>query len=178
MSEFEVDVGVLAAVQAALQAALNSADAGCASITTGWLSRVTGFTVVDEQEETLERIQDRENVVGGNPEDTGGEEGETPSYTHHATQSHDDWDASYIGVYFCATFSTSHSLETKEPGHYDDEGSEGEEEDQRIVTYVDNVVHVIVRYPAYGHIVFSVTRGNHLFAIFSWGEQDHPNDTR
>lgn len=39
---------------------------------------------------TLERIQDRENVVGGNPEDTGGEEGETPSYTHHATQSHDD----------------------------------------------------------------------------------------
>jgi len=46
LSGFEVDVGVLTA--------LNGADAGCASITTGWLSRVTGFTVVDEQEETCQ----------------------------------------------------------------------------------------------------------------------------
>lgn len=81
--------------------------------------------------DTLERIEDRENVEGGDLEDTVGEEGETPCDTQHATQSQDGYNI----------FATSANLsvacfgspETKERGQYDDEGSEGEEEDQRIV---------------------------------------------
>lgn len=38
--------------------------------------------------------------------------------------------------------------EAKEPGQCDDEASEGEEEDQRIVADVDDIVDVIVCYPA------------------------------
>lgn len=94
--------------------------------------------------ETLERIEDCENVVGGDPEDTVGEEGKTPSDTQHATESQDDYNLFAM----CARLSGSCSLEKEEPGQYDDEGSEGEDEDQNIVAYVNNVVHQIVGYPA------------------------------
>lgn len=95
---------------------------------------------------TLERIEDGEDVIGRDPEDTVGEEGETPRDTQHAAQSQDDYNA----------FATSANLrvgsvgplETEEPGQYDDESGEGEEEDQRVVAHVDNVVDLTVRYPA------------------------------
>lgn len=94
----------------------------------------------------MKRIEDCENIVGGNPEDPIGEEGKTPCDTQHATQPHDGYYTLAISVNFCgATFV---SLETNEPGQYNDEGSEGEEEDQCIVAYVDNVVDVNVCYPA------------------------------
>lgn len=97
---------------------------------------------------TLERIQDSENVVGRDPEGTVGEEGETPGDPHRATQSQDDSDALFIHAHFCGDFLVCCSLETNEVGQYDDEGGEGEDEDQRVVTYVDNVVRGVVRYPA------------------------------
>ena len=91
---------------------------------------------------TLERIEDGENVVGGDLEHTVCKEGKTPTDTQHATQSQDDPNTMAI----CGDLSVS--LETKKPDHHDDEGGEGEDEDQRIVAYVDDVVHVNVRYPA------------------------------
>ena len=96
--------------------------------------------------DTLERVKDCENVVGGDPEDAVGEEGKTPCDTQHATQSQDGHNAFAASVNL--SFARIGFLETKEPGQYDDEGSEGEEEDQRIVAYVDNVVDVTVCYPA------------------------------
>lgn len=152
----------------------------------------------------MKRIEDCENVVGGDLEDPIGEEGKTPRDTQHATQSQDGDNTSAISVHFrSATFAP---LETNEPGDYDDEGREGEEEDQRIVAHVDNVVDGVVCYPApwnrgtgqrwksnmalsggfiyitkgvrnnsHGHIVCSVVSGNNLFTIFSYAEEDNPN---
>lgn len=96
--------------------------------------------------DTLERIEDCENVGGRDPEDTVGEEGKTPRDTQHATQSQDGYNTFATSAKFCV--GCVGSLETKEPGQHDDEGSEGEEEHQRIVAYVDNVVDVTVCYPA------------------------------
>lgn len=94
---------------------------------------------------TLERIEDRKNVVGGDQEDTLGEKGKTPCDTQHATQSQDGYNTFATAKLSVVCFG---SPETKEPGQYDDEGSEGEEEDQRIVAYVDNVVDFTFYYPA------------------------------
>lgn len=94
----------------------------------------------------MERIKGRENVVGGDPEDTVGEEGKTPCDTQHAAQSQNGNDAFATSAILRIAYGGS--LPTEEPGQYDDEGSEGEDEDQRIVAYVDNVVGVTVGYPA------------------------------
>ncbi len=96
--------------------------------------------------DTLERIEDCKNVVGGDLEDTVGEEGKTPRDTQHATQSQDGYNTFTTCAWFCVVCVGS--LETKEPGQYYDEGSEGEDEHQHIVAYVDNVVDVTVYYPA------------------------------
>lgn len=95
---------------------------------------------------TLERIKDCENVVGGDPEDTVCEEGKTPCDTQHAAQSQDGDDVFATSAIFRGAYGGS--LPTEEPGQYDDEGSEGEDEYQRIVAYVDDVVDVTVGYPA------------------------------
>ena len=96
--------------------------------------------------DTLERVQGRENVVGGDPEGTIGEEGKPPCDAQHAAQSQYGYNIFAISAHlYVACFG---SLEAKEPGQHDDEGSEGEEEDQNIVAYVDNVVDVTVCYPA------------------------------
>lgn len=55
------------------------------------------ITVTD----TLERIEDSENVVGRNPEDTMAEEDKTPRDTQHGTQSHDDDNAFATSVSLC-----------------------------------------------------------------------------
>lgn len=95
---------------------------------------------------TLKRIEDCENVVGWDLEDPIGKEGKAPRDTQHAAQSQDGDNTSAFSVnLYSATFV---SFDTNEPGHYDDEGSEGKEEDQRVVAYVDNVVDVNVCYPA------------------------------
>lgn len=96
--------------------------------------------------DTLKRIEDRENVVGRDPKDTVGEEGETPREAQQATQSHDGHDAGAALVDLCGV--GLNPLETVEPGQDEDEAGEGEDEDQRIVAYVDNVLRVPVRYPA------------------------------
>ncbi len=95
---------------------------------------------------TLERIENRENVVGRDLEDTVGKEGTAPSDTQHAAQSHDGYNSfATFAILYIACIG---SFETEEPPHNDNEGREGEEEDQRIIAYVDNIVDVAVCYPA------------------------------
>lgn len=72
----------------------------------------------------MERIEDCENVVGGDPEDTVGEEEKTPCDTQYATESQDDYNAFATSAIFC--IACVGSLLTEEPAQYDDEGSEGE----------------------------------------------------
>lgn len=96
---------------------------------------------------TLEWIEDGEKVVGGDAEDPVGEEGKSPRQAQQATQAHDRRYAFALPLDFRCTFK---SLETNEPGHDDDEGGEGEEEDQSVVADVDDVVDVEVCYPAPG----------------------------
>lgn len=97
--------------------------------------------------DTLERIEGCENIVGRDLEGTVCKEGKSPCDTQNATQSEDGYNifATSAGV---ANVVCSGSLKTKEPGQYDDEGRKSEEEDHRIVGYVDNVVDVPVCYPA------------------------------
>lgn len=95
---------------------------------------------------TLEGVEDCEDVVGRDPEDAVGEEGETPCDTQHAAQSQDGYNAFATSANLC--IGSVAPLETEEPGQHDDEGDEGEEEDQRVVAYVDNVVDGTVCYPA------------------------------
>lgn len=95
---------------------------------------------------TLERIKDCENVVAWDLEDTIGEKSETPRNTQDATQAH---DGHYVfAVVTNLWIGCFDFLQTKEPDEYDDEGGEGKEEDQCIVADVDNIVGVIVCYPA------------------------------
>lgn len=153
--------------------------------------------------DTLERIEDRENVVGGHPKGAVGKEGKTPCDTQQATQSHDSYNAWATCVILC--FACVGSLETEEPGHCDDKSSKGEDEDHHIVAYVDNVVGVIVSDPApwdrkktiskgtetwlYCMIVQTLFEDSHgvsiiviivdeLFAIFPCAEQGNHKDTR
>ena len=99
--------------------------------------------------DTLKRIENGENVVGGNPEGTVGEEGETPGDTEHEAQSHDGHQAYAAFVDLLVVLLVS--LEKTEPCHHDGEGDEGEDEDDSIVADVDNVVDVPVSYPAPGN---------------------------
>jgi len=94
----------------------------------------------------LERIEGCENVGGRDPEDTVGEEGKTPRDTKHEIQAQDDYDAFAIFTFLCVVLFDS--LKSKEPRQNNDGRTEGEEEDQRIVAYVDYIVDVIVSYPA------------------------------
>ena len=94
----------------------------------------------------MECIEDGEHVVGRDPEGTVREEGETPCDAKHETQAQNDCNATAILVWFfdgCIA-----SFETEEPGQRNDERCEGEEEDQRVVSNIDNVVDVSVIYPA------------------------------
>lgn len=93
--------------------------------------------------DTLKRTEDCENVVGGNLQDTVGEEDKTPCDTQSAAQSKDNYDS-------CASECTAHfgSAVTEELGRYDDEDSNGKQENQCIVAYVYNPVDNIVCYPA------------------------------
>lgn len=95
---------------------------------------------------TLERIQSCENVVGRDPEGTIGEESKTPCDSQNATQSH--YDYNIWAIFACFYIGSFSFPEKKEPGHYDDEGTESEDEDQSIVAYVDNVVDIVICYPA------------------------------
>lgn len=100
----------------------------------GWTKQYNTkpITVTD----TLERIEDSENVVSRHPEDTMAEEDKTPWDTQNGTQSHDDDNVFATSVSLCN--GCLMSLLTKEPRQYEDEGREGDQEDQRIVAYVDN----------------------------------------
>lgn len=91
----------------------------------------------------MERTEKCENVEGRNPQDIAGEEHKAPRDTQDATQSRDHCD---VSAGFC--IACVGSPETAEPANHRDEGSEGEEEDQRIVAYVDDVVDVTVGDPA------------------------------
>lgn len=96
--------------------------------------------------DTLERIEDGENVVRGHPQGTIGKESKTPRDAQHATQSQDGYNAfSILACLWTPCFGYPVAIE---PVQYDDEGGESEEEDQGIVAYVDNVVDVIIQYPA------------------------------
>lgn len=95
--------------------------------------------------DTLEGVEDCEYVVGGDPEGSVGCKGKTPRDTQNATQAHDGQDAFAILAHLSIRLG---SLETKEPGHDDNEGGEGEEENHQIVADVDNVKDVTVCYPA------------------------------
>lgn len=98
---------------------------------------------------TLEGVEDCENVGGRNPEVSVGEKGEAPWDTQLAAQAQG-------GYYTCALLALScvelfGSSEAKDPGQTDDDHGEGEDEDQRIVAHVDNVVNIVVVYPTPWH---------------------------
>lgn len=94
---------------------------------------------------TLEGVEDCENVGGRNPKVTVGEKGEAPRDTQLAAQAQDGYYTSACLALSCVELFGS--CEANDPGQTDDDHGESEDEDQRIVADVDNVVNVIVVYP-------------------------------
>lgn len=92
---------------------------------------------------TLKRIQDGENVVEDHASSTVGKEGETPGDSHHAAQPHNGHDVHTTSVDL--TVFSFGLPDANNPREYDDKCGEGEEEDQAVVTNVDNQVDVVVR---------------------------------
>lgn len=103
--------------------------------------RLNDWKVVD----TLQRVEDGENVVGRDLESTVGEEGKAPRDSQHEAQAHDAHDfPAILPRFYMSPFDIP---DTTEPGHHNDEGGEGDDEDHSIVAYVDDV-DAVVCYPA------------------------------
>lgn len=112
-----------------------------------WVSKEGAcFQVIYEQEKSLEGVQDGEYVIRGQTHSSEAEEGETPGDSQHTAEAQDGGDVrggSSWALHLSSLVKLA-QLQHGEPSQHHNEGAEGEDEDEAVITDVHIVVDIRV----------------------------------